>query len=389
MTRGTDVSSFREVYKTAVASDFPADVSLRIGDQEFNYRAVEYDLRYGTNPHQAFRAYKPLWNQFLSIGGLEMLKGGKSGLSLTNIQDMSQAWQILKYFINRPAVTLMKHLNPCGFDIDHDLELLQVAGSKGLANTYRSARRCDERSAFGAVVGFNQKVDAETAEALMETFIECVIAPDYAPEALEILRRNEGTRRPNNSLRVAKAGNLDKIPKFIGDDTTGFYNLRVLADGTLTIEEPYLTGIKSSDDFVVDPMVVKEGQEYTAQAKPTEQQLRDGLTAWRLVGQTRSNAVVFVKNDRAIAVGTGEQERVGAVEKAIDKAIKKLQNLEGSVMASDAFFPKRDCIDEIAKHGVGAVVWPAGSMGDWEIIQAANEHGIALMATLERCFAHH
>ncbi|MDP3882158.1 MAG: IMP cyclohydrolase [Nanoarchaeota archaeon] len=389
---GTDVSSFKEAYRTPISSNFPDSVTIRIGTEVFNYGAVNYPLRYGTNPHQPFMAYKPLWNPFLSIGGLEMLKGGKSGLSLTNIQDMSQAWQTLKYF-DRPAVTLMKHLNPCGFDLDHDLELLEIQGSRGLAEAYRSARGCDERSAFGAVAGFNRKVDARTAEALMETFIECVIAPDYEPEALEILRKNEGTKKLNNSLRVAKAGNLDRIPKFIGDNTKGFYNLRVLADGTLTIEEPYLTRIKSVADFVTDPMIVREvggaPQNYTALTQPTSKQLQDGLTAWRLVIQTRSNGIIFVKNDRAIAVGTGEQERVGAVEQAIDKARKKGHSLEGAVMASDAFFPKRDCIDEVAKHKVGGVVWPAGSLGDWETIQAANEHGIALMATLERCFAHH
>ncbi len=114
----------------------------------------------------------------------------------------------------------------------------------------------------------------------------------------------------------------------------------------------------------------------------------DCLTAWYVNINVRSNGIVFVKNGAAIAVGTGEQERIGAVEQAIDKAIKKGHDLKGSVMSSDAFFPQRDSIDTVAEHGVTAVVWPAGSMQDAAVIQAANDHDVALMATLERCFLH-
>jgi len=381
---GTDVSSFKNAYKTAIVADFPAMAEIYLGDKIFRFEAVDIALRYGTNPHQPFAAYRPREGA-LSVGNLEMLKGGKAGLSLTNLQDMSQALNVLKYFEHRLANVAMKHLNPCGFRVAQD----NVESPEKL---YKDTRRCDERSHFGSVIGFNHVVDENVAEAIMETFVECVIAPDYTPEALEILRRNEGTTKLNNSIRVAKVSNLDKLPKYIGDDVKGLFNIRNLADGTLTFETPYLTRIRGVQDFVVDPMIPADGKnrmtDVVAQTVPTAQQLQDGLTSWYLNINTRSNGVVFVKDGMALAVGTGQQERIGAVEQAIAKAKQKGHSLEGAVMSSDAFFPSRDCIDAVAAEGVKAVVWPAGSMNDASIIEAANEHGIALLATLERCFLH-
>ncbi len=377
----TDVSSFKNAYKTAIQADFPKTAELVLGDKRCLFEAVDIALRYGTNPHQPFAAYRPVDGN-LSVGNLEMLKGGKAGLSLTNLQDMSQALNVLKYF-DRPSVIAMKHLNPCGFKV-------QIEGEEQ-AQLYADARRCDDRSHFGAVVGFNREVDAETAEKVMYTFVECVIAPGYSPEALEILKRNEGTPKRNNGIRVAKYSNLDKLPKFIGDSING-YNIRNLADGTLTFEVPYLTRIRGCSDFVANPMIPADGKEILKDAvaltKPTESQLQDALTSWYLNINVRSNGVVFVRDGMALSVGTGQQERIGAVEQAIAKAKQKGHSLEGSVMSSDAFFPSRDCIDAVAAEGVRAVVWPAGSMADAKIIEAANQHNIALLATLERCFLH-
>lgn len=384
--KGTDVSSFKEAYKTAITADFPKGVTLTIGDKETKYAKVSFQVRYGTNPHQPFAAYAPEGRDDLSVGHLQMLKGGKAGLSLTNLQDMSQAYNILKYF-QKPACAVMKHIVPCGFKV-------QTSDKETLANIYRIARSCDERSAFGSVVGFNRQVDEQMAEAIMETFVEAVVAPSYKTAALEILKRNEETKKLNNAIRVAVAMNMENIPKYIGDDITDHLNIRNLADGTLTIEIPYLTRIRSAADFIIDPMIPNSdpkknnGRDYVVQTMPTEQQLADALIAWYVNIGVRSNGVVFVRDGATIAVGTGEQERIGAVEQAIDKAKKKGHNLEGSVMSSDAFFPKKDCIDAVAKEGVKAVVWPAGSMGDAEVIEAANKHGIAMMATLERCFLH-
>lgn len=381
----TDVSSFKDVYKTAVRGDFPRQITILFGDRKITFDALSVPLRYGTNPHQPFAAYVPSNAMHLSIGNLEMLKGGKAGLSLTNLQDMSQAINILKYF-TKPACTIMKHVNPCGFKVQTHGETLE--------QIYRIARSCDERSAFGGIVGFNVPVDVPTAEAIMETFIEGVIAPDYQEEALAVLRRNEGTKKLNNAIRVARVSNIHAIPKFVGDDIDGLYSIRSLVDGTLTFEIPYLTRIRSIDDFICDPMIPNsdpnrnDGQDFVVKRQPTREELEDCLTAWYLNINVRSNGIVFVKDGAAIAVGTGEQERIGAVEQAIDKACKKGHSLRGAVMSSDAFFPQRDCIDAVAAHGVTAVVWPAGSLNDAAVIQAANEHNIALIATLERCFLH-
>jgi len=391
----TDVSSFKDAYKTQIKSDFPNNIELSLGNKRIQYGAVSIPLRYGTNPHQPFAAYSPsklfingeedLKDFQLSVGNIEMLKGGKAGLSLTNLQDMSQALNILKYFEKRACVA-MKHINPCGFKVQTKEESLD--------EIYRDARKCDERSHFGAVVGFNTQVNAETAEKIMESFVEGVIAPDYTSAALEILNKNEGTKKLNNSIRVAKVCNLDKLPKYIGDDIESNLNIRNLADGTLTFEIPYLTRIKSVDDFIIDPMIPNSdpaknnGKDYIAQTVPTKQQLEDCLTAWYLNINVRSNGIVFVKDGMTLAVGTGQQERIGAVEQAIAKAKQKGHNLEGSVMSSDAFFPSRDCIDAVAEQGVKAVIWPAGSLADSSVIEAANEHNIALIATLERCFLH-
>jgi len=378
----TDVSSFKNAYKTAIQADFPKTAELRLGDQIYQFEAVDTALRYGTNPHQPFAAYRPVDGN-LSVGRLEMLKGGKAGLSLTNLQDMSHALNVLKYF-NYPAWVAMKHLNPCGFKVGQHVEPSE--------EIYRDARKCDERSHFGAVVGYNSIVDEAAAKAIMETFVECVIAPEYTPGALEILKQNEGTPKLNNAIRVAKAQNMHELPRFVGDDIKGLYNIRNLADGTLTFEIPYLTRIRSPADFVTDPMIPADGKkvlkDVAAVTVPTEQQLQDALTSWYININTRSNGVVFVRDGMALSVGTGQQERIGAVEQAIAKAKQKGHSLEGAVMSSDAFFPSRDCIDAVAKEGVKAVVWPAGSMADAQIIEAANQYGIALLATLERCFLH-
>ena len=381
----TDVSSFKDAYKTAIGSDFPEKVELVVGEKRYPLKVMDIALRYGTNPHQPFSAYAPENGTNLSLGNLEMLKGGKAGLSLTNLQDMSQAVNILKYF-DRPACTVMKHVNPCGFKV-------QTKG-ESLAEIYRIARDCDERSAFGSIVGFNTKVDEATAEAIMESFVEGVIAPDYDEKALEVLRRNEDTKKLNNAIRLAKVANINAVPKYVGDNVDGYYNLRNLVDGSLTLEVPYLTRIKNASDFIVDPMIPNSdpeknnGEDYAVKRKPTDAELDDCLTAWYVNINVRSNGIVFVRDGAAIAVGTGEQERIGAVEQAIDKAKKKGHSLKGAVLSSDAFFPQRDSIDAVAKEGVTAVVWPAGSLNDKLVIEAANEHDIALMATLERCFLH-
>lgn len=383
----TDVSDFKNAYKTAITADFPATVQIRLGDQVIDYAKINIPVRYGTNPHQPFAAYVPETGQPMVVGTMEMLKGGKAGLSMTNMQDIGQAsGMIMKYF-DRPACTIMKHINPCGFKIK--------TGDESGADIYRAARGCDERSAFGGVVAFNYEVDKDTAEAIMETFIEGVVAPSFTEDAMQVLYRNDGTKLLNNSIRVGKIQDPRLLPKYVGDDVTGYLRLKTDADGTLYLEMPYLTRIRSGADLVLMPMIPNSkpekngGKDYVAQLIPTADQLDDLVTSWYINIAVRSNGVVIVKDGKTLAVGTGEQERIGAVEKAIDKARKKGQDLEGSVLSSDGFFPSRDCIDAAADVGIKAIVWPAGSMNDGVVIEAANERGIVLAATLERCFSHH
>jgi len=385
----TDVSDFKNAYKTAIQADFPATVQITLGDQVINYVRTDHVKRYGTNPHQPFEAYKPETDQPMVVGTMEMLKGGKGGLSLTNMQDVGNAAGIILKYFDRPVCTIMKHVNPCGFKIK--------TGDESGADIYRIARGCDERSAFGGVVAFNYEVDKDTAEAIMETFIEGVVAPSFTEDAMQVLYRNNGTKSLNNSIRVGKIQDPRLLPKYVGDDVTGYLNLRTMPDGTLSIEMPYLTRIRTGADLVLMPMVPNSkpekngGKDYVAQLIPTADQLDDLLTSWYVNIAVRSNGVVIVKDGKTLAVGTGQQERIGAVEQAIQKAKDKgkPEDLEGAVLSSDGFFPSRDCIDAAAAVGIKAIVWPAGSMNDALVIEAANEKGIALAATLERCFSHH
>lgn len=383
----TDVSDFKNAYKTAITADFPVTVQIRLGDNVINYAKINLDVRYGTNPHMPFAAYVPETGQPMVVGTMEMLKGGKAGLSMTNMQDIGQAsGMIMKYF-DRPACTIMKHINPCGFKVK--------TGDESGADLYRIARGCDERSAFGGVVAFNYEVDKETAEAIMETFIEGVVAPSYTSDALDVLRRNEDTKKLNNSIRVGKIQDPRLLPKYVGDDVTGYLRLKTDTDGTLYVEMPYLTRIRSAADLVLMPMIPNAnpekngGQNYVAKLVPSLEQLDDLLTSWYVNIAVRSNGVVIVKDGTTISVGTGQQERIGAVEQAIAKARDKGHSLEGAVLSSDGFFPSRDCIDAAADAGIKAIVWPAGSMNDGLVIEAANERGLLLAATLERCFSHH
>jgi phosphoribosylaminoimidazolecarboxamide formyltransferase/IMP cyclohydrolase len=383
----TDVSSFKDAYKTAVQADFSPTLEIRMGDQVFTYHTPGIVVRYGTNPHQPFGFYAPDREQPLVVGNMELLKGGKGGLSLTNLQDISHAaGAILKYF-SRPACAIMKHVNPCGFKV-------QTNGESG-ADMYRKARGCDERSAFGGVIVFNYEVDTETAEAVMETFIEGIVAPGYSEGALEVLRRNEDTKKLNNAIRVGKINDPRKLPTFVGDDVTGYMKIGTFEDGSISVEVPYLTRIRSADDLILMPMIPNSnpekngGKDYTGNLVPTAEQLDDLLTSWYVNISVRSNGVVIVKDGKTLSVGTGQQERIGAVEQAIAKAHQKKQDLEGAVLSSDGFFPSRDCIDAAADAGIKAITWPAGSMNDAIVIEAANQRGIALAATLERCFSHH
>jgi phosphoribosylaminoimidazolecarboxamide formyltransferase/IMP cyclohydrolase len=393
--RGTDVSGMMRTYRTPHKGEFAQQLTIRL--------QKEFDLRYGENPNQPAAAYRFADNPLAELTGIRLAKSGKGGLSATNLLDVCRALGILKFF-DTPAVAVMKHASPSGFARQH--------GGNSLADIYLAARDTDARSAFGSVVVINRPMDVAAAEAIMSSFVEGVAAPEFESGVMAVLERKK-------DIRAILFSNLDKLPKFAGDDATGLYDLKVLPSGHVVVQTPYLSNIRGPGDLICDPLVKKDERTFVVQRDPTAKEMEDLLTAWYVNIGISSNGVVFVKDGVTSAIGSGQRERVGAVEGAISRAYQKALDrkrvvqesdhfswtpgdmswermrrelgcrpLEGAVMSSDGFFPFRDSIDTAADEGVTAVVQPGGSRRDWEVIEAANEHGMAMVYTLERCFGH-
>jgi AICAR transformylase/IMP cyclohydrolase PurH len=277
----------------------------------------------------------------------------------------------------------MKHLNPSGVAAARDEEPLAVP--------YRRARDCDAQAAFGATVGLNRPVDAGTAEEIMSTVIECVVAPGYEEGALDILRSG-ASRKRNRELRVVQVGNLDALARHDGDDLTGLAEVRVLTDGCLVVSTPLVSRVRSAQDLLPAATSHPQRGAIACERSPSPSEADDLVFAWHVAVQVRSNAVVIAKSRATLGVGTGEQDRIGALEQAVGKYRRKYQgedSLEGAVLASDGYFAFRDCVEAAAQAGLTAIVQPGGSLNDYEVIQACNEAGIALVFTGERCFSHH
>lgn len=366
----------KAMYRTRTEGQFPETMEL-LGRA---YSKVD-DLRYGTNPHQPAAFYKPADGTGLALGAYTMLKTGKSGLSQTNLEDMHHAIGILK-FMERPSCAVMKHCNPSGAAIQQEgMSLLEV---------YQRARDADAQAAFGSVVAFNVEVDADTAAEIMQTIVEGVVAPAFSEAALEAFNDNERFKR-NKDIRIVRTPPFNTLPKY-REDTPNSWEIKVFDDGSVVLAQPYLSRMKSVDDFV--PAYndhAKKGRMDIAR-KPTAQELDDLLFAWRVNLHVRSNGVVIVRNGQTLAVGTGEQDRVGAVQQAVHKAQSKytgVESLEGAVMASDGFFPFRDAVDAATDAGVTAIAQPGGSVNDYDAIVACNEKNATMVFTLERCFSHH
>ncbi|MFW6414324.1 MAG: IMP cyclohydrolase [Verrucomicrobiota bacterium] len=366
----------RSTYLSRNVGEYP-DTTELLGN---GYRKVD-DLRYGTNPAQTAAYYKPEDRESV-IGDMEVLKTGKGGLSQTNLEDISYALNICKFF-QYPACACMKHVNPSGAAV--------YAEGDELVDVYRKARDCDPRAAFGSVVAFNQNVDAPTAKEIMSTFVEAVVAPSFSEEAVAVLNDSESYKK-NKHLRILKCGDLKKLPKYTDDDVSCYRTVKVLADGSLIVADPLLTSLRSVADLKAATASSEKFGDHTSEVKAGNQELADLLTAWYINLNVRSNGVVLVKNGGTLAVGTGEQDRVGAVEQAIWKFSNKYEGTEsvnGSVMASDGFFPFPDAIEIAADAGVKAVIAPAGSLRDAQVIQRANELGVAFLHAPERIFSHH
>ncbi|MDZ4861111.1 MAG: IMP cyclohydrolase [Candidatus Hydrogenedentes bacterium] len=368
--------SLKDMYRSRNQGDFPATFDF----MGRGYVKVE-DLRYGTNPHQPAAFYRPANSPQLVLGAHKILKTGKSGLSQTNIEDMHHAVGILKY-IQRPACAVMKHCNPSGVAMQVD--------DMPLAGVYQRARDADAQAAFGSVVVFNRKVDKETASAIMQTIVEGVAAPGFDDDALAVLNDFDTFRR-NKEIRIIELPEFASLPKFVGD-ATDVLETKVFDDGSIVLAAPYLSRVRNADDLVNAHAEHKTVGKVAVTRAATPRELEDLLFAWYVNIHVRSNGCVIARNGQTLAVGTGEQDRVGAVEQAIAKAKAKYagkESLAGAVLASDGFFPFRDAVNAAVDAGITAFVQPGGSVNDHDVIAACNEANVSMLFTLERCFSHH
>lgn len=304
------------------------------------------DLRYGENPHQAGAFYRDLYPAPGTLATFQQLQGKE--LSYNNLADADAAWECARQF-DAPACVIVKHANPCG-----------VAVGAACGDAYELAYATDPTSAFGGIIAFNRTLDAATAKVILDRqFVEVLIAPDYEAGALDY-----ATKKAN--VRVLR------IP--LGDGRNGYDSKRI-GSGLL---------LQSADDRGMSQDELK----VVTKLAPTLAQLRDLLFAWRVAKFVKSNAIVYAKDNRTIGVGAGQMSRVYSARIAGIKAADANLQVEGSVMASDAFFPFRDGIDAAAAAGIKAVIQPGGSMRDGEVIAAADEHGLAMVFTGVRHFRH-
>ena len=327
-------------------------------------------LRYGENPHQ-----KAAWSSTVQPDGTEswQVHQGKE-LSYTNLLDLDAALRIALEF-TEPAAVVIKHTNPCG-----------TATGAAIADAYVRAREADPLSAFGGIVGVNREIDADTAKAIISTFIEAVIAPSIADEAREILAKKTNMRVLTTDFDLKRAGGGQEMRSILGglltQDMDRVTEARAPWGPPPRPESSGATADKSAEIRVV------------TKRQPTAEEWTALRFAWRVCAHVKSNAVIFTTADRTVAVGAGQMSRVDAVKVAVMKAHSTgsgqapAGSLKGTVAASDAFFPFRDGLDAVADAGATAVVQPGGSVRDAEVIAAADERGLAMVFTGRRHFRH-
>jgi phosphoribosylaminoimidazolecarboxamide formyltransferase/IMP cyclohydrolase len=310
------------------------------------------DLRYGENPHQTAAFYVDKNVDVPCISNAEQLHG--KALSFNNILDTDVAIEIVKEF-DTPSAVLIKHANPCG-----------VACAEDLKDAFTNAYSSDPVSAFGCILSLNRTVDEKTAEAITEPghFVEAIAAPGFDDAAIEILTTKRGWGKDLRLLKLNSLGD-SSIKKGIND-------FRGVVGGLLVQDKDMNSGDKDKLQVVT-------------KKAPSEDEIEELLFAWKVCKHVKSNAIVFTKNKMVIGVGAGQMSRVDSTNIAISKSGGRTA---GTVMASDAFFPFRDCIDIAAKAGITAIIQPGGSKKDQESIDAADEHGIAMVLTGERHFKH-
>jgi phosphoribosylaminoimidazolecarboxamide formyltransferase/IMP cyclohydrolase len=426
----------KKMYRTIMADHFPNDMIIRFGDQTLVYRKrtwkipdeksgelIEKGLRYGENPEQEAALYE-LINGNLTLGACQFIQPGNGLVSSiseedmiqagkhpgkTNLTDLDNGLNIVKYLTDRPAAVILKHNNPCG-----------AAYGTTLSDAYEKANMADRVAAFGGCLVVNRTMDKDTAEMVSRNYLEVVAAPEFGEGTIPVLAKRK-------NLRIIRVTKIDQLERY---RTMRFVDFKSLMDGGIIVQQSPVNRIRSKGDFL-PARATYQGKEYVIEREPTEQEFEDMLFGWNVEQGITSNSVIYVRNGVTVGIGTGEQDRVGVAEIAVFKAYTKhadalcfreygisyktfgleVQNgkrnrldlvkidaatkehkgvLIGSVMVSDAFFPFRDGVDVGIQEGVSAIVNPGGSERDFESIVACNEATpkVTMVFTGQRAFKH-
>ena len=411
----------KKMYRTVMDDHFPPKMEVSFVDEEkrqtlfyekvaWTIDNIQKGLRYGENPGQEAALYR-LTNGNLVLGetqtiqpgqylasDVELLQSGKHP-GKTNLTDADNSLNILRYFVDKPTVVIVKHNNPCG-----------VARADTLEDAYRKANMADRVAAFGGCIAVNRAVDKATAEAIFEQYAEVVVAPDFEEGVMDIFAKKI-------NLRVIRIGNINRLQTFVGERCVEF---KSLIDGGIIAQWSFVPAARSKEDLKVAECEYKD-KIYRINREPTSQEYDDMLFGWLVESGITSNSVIYVKDQVTVGIGTGEQDRVGVAEIARDKAYRKLADrfcfemhdmpyndlkdeslkaeidskvaldkggLIGAAMVSDAFFPFRDGVDVGLREGITAVIHPGGSGNDYQSIEACNESGATMVYTGQRSFKH-
>ncbi|MGD0234242.1 MAG: IMP cyclohydrolase [Syntrophorhabdales bacterium] len=428
------MAQIKDMYKKVVQDKFPDTIKIDMGGQVLEYRKrvwsiydadekadVERGIRYGENPDQPAALYELVRGNIVlgdvrffdfdsglvsKLTEKDQLQVGKHPGKI-NLTDVDNALNIIRFLDKKPACSIMKHNNPCG-----------AAYGSSSAEAFEKAFWCDRIAAFGGAVVFSKTLDAETAKAMAPFYFEVVCAPDYEGSALDILKKWK-------NLRILQIKEIERLQAY---KTKRIIDFKSLMDGGLIIQESQPAKIKGKEDLKPAQTTYK-GQEYKIKRAPGEKELADMLFGWYVESGVSSNSALFVKNEATVAIGTGEQDRVGVVEIATFKAYtkfmdgqvfrkfgvpyavfkleaergaRKLEDLKeieeytkkqkggllGSIVVSDGFFPFRDGVDAAIKEGATGVIQPGGSERDFEVIEACNEANVTMVFTGQRLFKH-
>jgi phosphoribosylaminoimidazolecarboxamide formyltransferase/IMP cyclohydrolase len=302
-------------------------------------------MRYGENPHQSAALYIPAGRPATGLAGARQLQGKE--LSYNNLVDLDSAWALARE-LGRAGVVIVKHNNPCG-----------AAEQDSLREAYLKALECDAVSAFGGVMAFNRAIDAPTAEEVAKLFVECIVAPGFEPSALEKFAAKKNLRL----LEMPREAAAEEL------------ELKRISGGVL-VQQPDHHELAEADLKVV------------TERAPSDAEIRALLFGWKVCKHVKSNAIVFAREGQTVGIGAGQMSRVDSVKIAVIKAATAGLSLKGSVVASDAFFPFPDGVEEAGKAGAVAVIQPGGSMRDADVIAAANKLGMAMVFSGVRHFRH-